>query len=159
MRRAASKPGQKEATLQEALAELEAAKAERERGEVEVQKELDEQFGELPGPEQPTPSGAQALEVVLQEMMAGVEEGQEGEADEATLPRDARGTTLINLDLSKLHMTTPEHREAASLVPVITLLPLQELTVVEEIPMAALPIEEQVAPEDAEMVKEGEIEE
>ncbi len=71
-------PGVKAAVLQEALAELEAEKAENERKEVQVQKKLDEQFGELPEPGQPTPSGAQVPEVVLQETMVGMEEGRGG---------------------------------------------------------------------------------
>ncbi len=145
--------------LQEALAELEAEKAEKGRKEAQAQKKLDEQLGKLPEPGQPTLSGAQASEVVLQETIVGMEEGREGEADEATLPREARGTTLINLDLSRLHMTTPERPEVTSLVPVITLPPLQEQIVAEEIPMVALPIQEQVAPEEAEMVEEEELEE
>ncbi len=64
-----------------------------------------------------------------------------------TLPREAQGTTLINLDLAKLHVTTPDHREVTSLVPVITLLPVQEQAVPEEVPMAAPLVQEQVAPE------------
>ncbi len=61
-------------------------------------------------------------------------------------------------------MTTPECREATSPVPVITLPPLQEQVVPEEISMAALLTQEQVAPEEiapaeAEMVEEEVLEE
>ncbi len=70
------------------------------------------------------------------------------EEDETTLPREAWGTTPINLDLAKLHVTTPDHHEMTSPVPVITLPPVQEQVVAEEAPMAAPLEEEQVAPEE-----------
>ncbi len=141
-----STPGQKEAALQEALAAIEVEQAEIE--ETELREELDRQFGALPEAGQLTPQGAHAPEVVLQETMAGVEEEREGEDDEATLQREARGTMLINLDLAKLHVTMPECRQLTSPVPVITLPPLQEQVVAEGVPMAAPLVQEQAAPEE-----------
>ncbi len=145
-------PGQKEAVLQEALAEIAQEQAAKE---AEVWKKLDQIFGELPESGQPTPPCAQAPAVVLQETPAGLEEEREGEDDEVTLPREARGTTLINLDLAKQHVTTPDHHEGTSPVLVITLPPVQEQVVAEEVPMAAPLVHEQVAPEEVEMVEEG----
>ncbi len=71
------------------------------------------------------------------------------EDDEATLPREARVTTPLNLDLARLHVSTPDHRQVTSPVPVITLLPVQEQVASEEAPTAAPLIQEQVAPEEA----------
>ncbi len=71
-----------------------------EQAEAEAWRELDRDFGELPEPEQPTPSGAQAPVAVLQETPAEVEKERMGEDDETTLPREARGTTLVNLDFA-----------------------------------------------------------
>ncbi len=132
--------------------------------EAEARRILERDFGKIAETEQPTPLGAQAPAVVLQETPAELEEEREGEYDEATLPREARGTTPINLDLARLHMTMPERCEVISPVPVITLPPLQEQVVAEEVPMAAPLIQEQVAPEktapgtatseEVEMVKE-----
>ncbi len=150
--------------LQEALAEIELEKAEKERKEAEVQEKLDGQFGKLSETGQLTPPGAQAPAVVLQEPLARMEEAQEGEDDEMTLHREARGTTPINLDLSRLHMTMPECHVVTSPVPVIMLPPLPEQVVVEETPMAAPLAQEQVVPEEiapkeAEMGEEEVLEE
>ncbi len=70
----------------------------------------------------------------------------------------------INLDLARLHVTTPECREVISPVPMIMLPPLQEQVVAEEVPTAAPLVQEQaapeeIAPEEAEMVKEEVLEE
>ncbi len=72
------------------------------------------------------------------------------------LPREARGTMPINLDLARLHVTMPDHREVISLVPVITLPPVQEQVVPEQVEMAAPLIQEQVVPEEV-MPEEAEM--
>ncbi len=75
-------PGLKETVLQEALGAI-----VMENDETEVWEKLDQQFGKLPEPEQPTPSGAQAPAVLLQETPAEMEEERMGENGEAMLPR------------------------------------------------------------------------
>ncbi len=127
-----------------------AAEQEREREERQLREELNQTFGVLPEHEtgEPTPQGAQAPEAVLQEPM----EEAPGDDDEAVLPRQARGSTPINVDLAKMHVTTPERpTKLTSPVPVVTLAPVLEQAAQEEVPTAALPEKEQVAPERAEM--------
>ncbi len=136
-------PGQKETVLQEALDEIAV-----EQHEAEVWKKLEWDFGKLPESEQPTPPGAQAPAFVLQETLTEMDEGRMGEDGEAVLPREARGTMLVNLDFARLHVTTPEHRQVTSLVPVITLPPVQEQVVPEQVEMAAPLVQEQVAPKE-----------
>ncbi len=137
--------GEKEAALWDALAVI-AAEQEREREEQKIREELDRTFGVLPDHEtgEPTPQGAQAPEAVLQEPM----EEAPGDDDEAVLPRQAGGSTPINLDLAKMHMTTPERpTKPTSPVPVVILAPVAEQAAQEEALMTAQPEQEQVAPE------------
>ncbi len=75
-----------------------------------------------------------------------------GDNDEAVMPRQARGTTPINLDLAQMHVTTPERpTKPTSPVPVVILAIVAEQAAQEEAQMTAPPEREQVAPERDEM--------
>ncbi len=72
---------------------------------------------------EPTPQGAQASEAILQEPMEEVA----GDDNEAVMPRQARGTTPINLNLAQMHVTTPERpTKLTSPVPIVILAPVAE---------------------------------
>ncbi len=75
------------------------------------------------------------------------------------MPREAWGTTPLNLDLSRLHVTTPDHHEMTSPMLLITLPLLPEKVVAERAPMAEQVALEEVAPEEVEMGEEEELDE
>ncbi len=118
---------------------------EEKAKEAEVRQHLEKAFGKLPESGQLTPSGAQAPDVSLQEVPAGLEE--ERPEEDVTQPREARGTTPINLELDKLHVSMPWCAEVVTPIPVVTLPPVIEQVASEEVEMAAAPAQEQVAPE------------
>ncbi len=74
-----------------------------------------------------------------------MEEEQTGGDSEAALPRDARDTTPV-MDFARLMASMLEHREVTSLMPLITLPPVQEQVAPEEVEMVA----EEVAMEEQE---------
>ncbi len=102
--------------------------------EIQAREDLEQQFGKLPEPEQPAPPGVQAPAVVLQE--TPMEEEQMGGDSEAALPRDARGTTPT-MDFARLQVLMQDRWEVTSPTPVITLPPVPEQVVPDEVEMAA----------------------